>query len=150
MDEALVENAQHDIDRDDGGQDQQQLIAQRRLEAEGRPLEGGKDGGGQADLRLRRLRRIDAGAQRDAGGEVEGDIGRGKLALMVDLQRGRLFADLGESREGYLPAGRRGRGEIDGIQRLQRFCRAGSASRMTRYWLDWVKMVETMRWPKAS
>src|SRR5215470_12132217 len=30
------------------------------------------------------------------------------------------------------------------------FCRAGSASRMTRYWLDWVKMVEMMRWPNAS
>src|ERR1700684_481104 len=29
-------------------------------------------------------------------------------------------------------------------------CRSLSASRMTRYWFDWVKMVETMRWPKAS
>ena len=25
-----------------------------------------------------------------------------------------------------------------------------SASRITRYWFDCVKMVETMRWPKAS
>src|ERR1041385_6414102 len=30
------------------------------------------------------------------------------------------------------------------------FCTAGSDSRITRYWLDWVKIVETMRWPKAS
>ncbi len=29
-------------------------------------------------------------------------------------------------------------------------CIDGSASRITRYWLDWVKMVETMRWPKLS
>src|SRR4029077_8160784 len=26
-------------------------------------------------------------------------------------------------------------------------CSDGSASRMTRYWLELVKMVETMRWP---
>src|SRR5580698_2030277 len=26
-------------------------------------------------------------------------------------------------------------------------CSEGSASRITRYWFDWVKMVETMRWP---
>ncbi len=28
--------------------------------------------------------------------------------------------------------------------------RAGSASMITRYWLDWVKMVEMILWPKAS
>jgi hypothetical protein len=27
------------------------------------------------------------------------------------------------------------------------FCSAGSASRMTRFWFELVKMVETMRWP---
>ncbi len=27
---------------------------------------------------------------------------------------------------------------------------AGSASRITRYWVDWVKMVEMILWPKAS
>src|ERR1700722_6299843 len=28
-------------------------------------------------------------------------------------------------------------------------CASGVASRITRYWLDWVKIVETMRWPNA-
>src|SRR5579859_4219286 len=29
-------------------------------------------------------------------------------------------------------------------------CSEGSASRITRYWFAWVKMVDTMRWPKES
>ena len=30
------------------------------------------------------------------------------------------------------------------------FCNDGSASMITRYWFDWVKIVETMRWPNES
>ena len=39
VDEALVEHAQHDVDRDDRGEDQQQLVAERRLEGQRRALE---------------------------------------------------------------------------------------------------------------
>ena len=33
---------------------------------------------------------------------------------------------------------------------VDEFCKVGSASKITRCWLDWVKMVEIMRWPKLS
>ena len=39
MDEALVEHAEHDVDGDDGGEDQEQLVAEGRLEGERRTLE---------------------------------------------------------------------------------------------------------------
>ena len=39
MDEALVEDAQHDIDGDDRREDQEQLVRERRLEGERRALE---------------------------------------------------------------------------------------------------------------
>src|SRR5215472_2429131 len=108
MDEALIEHAKHDVDRDDGGEDQQQLVAERRLEAEGGTLEGGEDGGREADLRFRRLHRVNAGAERDARGEVEGDGGRGELALMVDLQRCGFLPHLGKRQKRHLAIGRGG------------------------------------------
>ena len=43
MDVALVEHAQHDVDRDQRGQDQQRLVGQRILERRGRALEAGLD-----------------------------------------------------------------------------------------------------------
>ena len=43
MDVALIEHAQHDIDGDDGGEDQQQLVAERGLEGERRALEARDD-----------------------------------------------------------------------------------------------------------
>ena len=68
---------------------------------------------------------------------------------MVDLQRRRALVDRGDRRQRHLAAA--GRGQIDRRRATRaELCSAGSASRITRYWLDWVKMVETMRWPKAS
>ena len=52
MDVALVEHAQHDVDRDDGGQDQQQLAVERLLEGERGALEVGGDRQRHADLAL--------------------------------------------------------------------------------------------------
>ena len=41
-----------------------------------------------------------------------------------------------------------------GRYRLPSACRfgrlSGFATSTTRYWFDWLKMVETMRWPSAS
>src|SRR4029077_11805843 len=52
VDKALIENAQHDVDGDYGGQDQEQLVLQRGLEAEGGALEAGQDAGRQFDVAL--------------------------------------------------------------------------------------------------
>ena len=75
----------------------------------------------------------------------------GELAEMVDQKRRRRLDDLRDRVERHLAAGGRGRGrQIERDSEPSDFCRSGSASRMTRYWFDCVKMVETMRWPKAS
>ena len=44
VDVALVEHAQHDVDGDQRGQDQERLVGQRGLEGRGRALEAGVDG----------------------------------------------------------------------------------------------------------
>jgi predicted short-subunit dehydrogenase-like oxidoreductase (DUF2520 family) len=41
------------------------------------------------------------------------------------------------------------RGHVDVVERRQAALQAGGASSTTRYWLAWVKMVETRRWPNA-
>ena len=53
MDEALVEHAEHDVDRDDRGEDQEELVAERRLEGERRALEARDDAVRHADVGFR-------------------------------------------------------------------------------------------------
>ena len=67
MDVALVEHAQHDVDGDDGGEDQQQLVVERRLEGQRGALECVMMLARQADLLLRRRDRVDRRAERGAG-----------------------------------------------------------------------------------
>ena len=52
MDEVLVENAQHDVDRDQGRQDQEGLGGQRVLEGLRGSLEAAVDRGRHANLQL--------------------------------------------------------------------------------------------------
>jgi hypothetical protein len=49
VDEALVEHAEHDVDDDERGQDEDRLARQRLPEGLGRPRELGADGGRQPD-----------------------------------------------------------------------------------------------------
>ena len=151
VDEALVEHAQHDVDVDDRRQDQQQLVASEAWKAQRRALEAGRDRWPACRCRASRLLdRVHRRAERDARREVERDGGRRELAEVVDQQRRRAarctvaMADSGTCPPPRSTAGRSRRatrGEC---------CSVGSASRITRYWFDWVKMVEMMRWPKAS
>ncbi len=57
VDVALVQHAQHDVDRDQRRQDQQRLVGQRGLERLGRALELRLDARGQSQLGLRACRR---------------------------------------------------------------------------------------------
>ena len=44
-----------------------------------------------------------------------------------------------------------GAAEIDDLPDLPGSCwKSGLTARTTRYWFNWVKIVETCRWPKAS
>src|SRR5690348_12283358 len=134
VDEALIENAEHDIDGHDGCHDEQEFIEERRLEGERRALELRRDAGGKSGVALRLLDRVDSAAERIARGDVERDHCRRKLAQMIDLKRHRSRLDARKGGQRHLPAS--GRRQAD--------------SRITRYWLDWVKIVEMMRWPSAS
>ena len=49
VDVALVQHAQHDVDGDQRGQNQQRLVGQRGLEGRGRSLEAGVDAGRHLD-----------------------------------------------------------------------------------------------------
>ena len=104
--------------------------------------------GGRAGIGLGLLDRIHRRAQRIARRDVEGEGGGGELAQVIDLQRRRPLLDMGD-RPTAAPGRRRRWADRCRSSRRPSSAACGSASRITRYWLDWVKMVEMMRWPKA-
>src|SRR5215813_2112349 len=117
MDVALVEDAQHDVDRDQGGQDEQGLVGQRGLEGLGGALEAGADRGGQAQVVLGRFDGLYGLAQGGAGGEVKGEGDGGELALVVDGQGGGGGGEVGECAQGR--GGPVGRAHVDVLQRVR-------------------------------
>ena len=54
VDVALVEHAEHDVDGDERGEDEQRLVGQRGLKCGRRSLEAGVDAGRHADALLDR------------------------------------------------------------------------------------------------
>ncbi len=84
VDVALIENAQHDVDADDGGKDQQRLVADGLLEQFGRARESTVDGKRRVDL----LHRAVDGSHGIADGfalrEVERESRGHERALMID------------------------------------------------------------------
>ena len=90
MDVAFVEDAQHDIDRRQRGENEDQLVAQRLLESTRRALERTVQGRWHADLAHRV---VDVGhciAQRLARRQVERNGARHEHALVIDRQRRRV------------------------------------------------------------
>ena len=84
MDQALVENAEHDVYRDQRGEDQPFFVLQRILKGLSRSLEGGVNGAGHAHLRLDLFERGNSIAQCHIGRQVEGERHGRILALMID------------------------------------------------------------------
>ncbi len=111
--------------------------------------EGRHDRIGQADFLLRGLDGFDRGAQRPAGPQIEGERHRRELALVNNRQRRGDDPGLGKGAQRHHPPG--AGLDVNLVQGVRR--ELVSAARLpasTRYWLSWVKMVETWRWPKAS
>src|SRR5205807_4721964 len=75
MNKTLIENAEHDIDGDDRGDDESQFSAERGLEGECCALEMSDHTGGKADIALRLADHLHCLPERDAGGETEGNGG---------------------------------------------------------------------------
>ena len=86
MDEAFVEDAENDIDGEDGGEDEVGLGFEGGLEG----LEGAGElavhGLRHAELLLEAFYGFGGIAEGDAGGEIEGDGDRGEEAGMVHGQ----------------------------------------------------------------
>src|SRR5260370_34020692 len=88
MNIAFVENSQYDVNRRQGGEDQDGLRRERVLIGSGGSLKACMDACGHADLALRRLNVLDGSAEGSSRGKVERQSEGRKLALVVHGNRG--------------------------------------------------------------
>ena len=84
---ALIEQAEHDVDRHDSGQDQPGLASERRGELLGVAGIFALDVVGHADVKLRRLDLGDGVAERRALGQIEAEGHGWKLLVVANDQR---------------------------------------------------------------
>ncbi len=112
MDVALVQDAEHDVDRGQRGEDQHRLVAQGLLEAARGALEAAVDASPACRSRsLARAMASVASLSEESGREVEGDRGGDEGALVIHRQRGvagRVVAE-GRQRHHLLGGGADGR-----------------------------------------
>ena len=71
MNQALIQNAQHDVDGDESGKDEVWLVLERILKGLRGALESGVNGGGHSHVALSLFERGYGIAQGDIGGEIE-------------------------------------------------------------------------------
>ena len=99
MDQALVENPEHDIDRDHRGAEQKRHARLRLLIGRGGAGEGAADGRRHADA-LDRVVDLGLGlAERAALGKVERDRRRRERSLVIDAERRMARGKMSEGRE---------------------------------------------------
>ena len=152
MDVAFVQHAQHDIDGDKRRDQQEHLARKRILESLRRTLEAMLviDGGRCTD-EIALVDLVDRRAERGVLGQVERYGDRGELRQMADHERRLLDLDVGNGGKRHLACGCSS-GSAD--RAIPSACRLGRrsrlATRITRYCVDWLKIVVTMRWPSAS
>ena len=84
MDVALVQNAQHDVHRDQRRENQQRLVGQRAWNAAAVPWKAACMLGGKPHLLLGLVDRVHRVAQRRVRCQIERNRGRRKLALVGD------------------------------------------------------------------
>ncbi len=87
VNEALVEHAEHDVDRHQRGQNQQRLIGERILERGSGALEAGLQAGRHVHLFLHLVDSGNGVAQRGVWRQIERDGDRRKLSLVIDGKR---------------------------------------------------------------
>ena len=91
---ALIENAEHDVDRDQRGENQEGLVVERILKRLCRALEGAANRRGHADPVHGRFDGGGRRPQRDAFRQVERDGAGDKQALVIDAQRCRAVGEM--------------------------------------------------------
>ena len=114
MNEAFIEDAEHDVDRDQRRQDQKRLIGQRINERSGGALERGLEAGREMDISRGLVDIGDGLPERGIRGEIEGDGNGRELSLMIDAERFCGGGDVGKRIERHNARGlgsRRGVGD---------------------------------------
>ena len=106
MNEAFIQHAEHDVDRDQRSQNQQRLIGQRILEGGRGPLEIRLQAGREVNVAGNLVDCLDGIAQRRVRAQIEGDSDRGKLSLMIDGERFGCRLQMGEGIQRYRIRGR--------------------------------------------
>ncbi len=87
VDVALVEHAEHDVDDEDRGSDQERGRGQRRLESLGGAAERASDGRRQAQFAFQRLDAIHRLSDRYSRRQIERQRYRRELSLVIDRER---------------------------------------------------------------
>ena len=132
MNQALIQDAQHDIDHHQCGQYQQWLLVLRLLGIARRARKTAAHVVGQADFRFRLLHRRLPIIERAAFGEIERHGGREFAVFMADRRSFRVFAELCNRRQRHHGRWRRtehlpGRRVTQG--RIHRYRRAAAVGR---------------------
>ena len=99
MNEAFIQNAEHDVDRHQRGQHQQRFIRERVAERRRRALKIGLDAGRHIQVLLHFLHGGDGIAQSAIFRQIERDRHRRKLALVGDRERLGWRFEMSESAE---------------------------------------------------
>src|ERR1700731_28998 len=84
MDVALVQNSQHDVNSNNGSQEQPALVSEGITERGSRALKARGDALGHANLASGVLNLLHSVAQGRIRSKIEGDGGRWELALMIE------------------------------------------------------------------
>ncbi len=105
MDEALIEDAKHDVDRDDRTQNEQPLVGDCVLECPGGTVERCRDGLRHAEPGLQAIDLLDAVAERHAVRQIVGDRHRRQLAELIDGEQPGVPFDASESADRHQHAG---------------------------------------------
>ena len=87
MDEAFVQNAEHDVDGDESSEDEVRLVAERILKGLRGSLECSMDCARHTEFSLSLLKSGDGIAQSYVGSQIESEGNGGVLALVVHLER---------------------------------------------------------------
>ena len=87
MNEALIQNAEHDIHRNERGQNQQAFVRERTLKRSGSALVVRDHAAGQIRFRDDFVDRVERFAERRSGSEIERNRYRRELTLVVDRKR---------------------------------------------------------------
>src|ERR1041384_1518136 len=104
MNKALVENAQHYIDRHKRGEDEYRLVFEPWLERLRGPLKAGLNSCRQSEFALGGFDLFYRIAQRYSRCKIERNRYRRKLALMIYSERGRRTLETRERAERHLSA----------------------------------------------